>query len=76
LRRYLEQTNVADDAFFGSVEDEAAREAVQLRERVLSMPDPDPLEMFEHVYPDGSPEIDEQRESFARYLASFEGSHR
>jgi pyruvate dehydrogenase E1 component alpha subunit len=38
------------------------------------MPDPHPLEMFEHVYPGGSPEVDEQREEFARYLSSFEGS--
>jgi pyruvate dehydrogenase E1 component alpha subunit len=71
LRLYLERAGLADDAFFGSVEDEAAREAVVLRERVLAMPDPQPLEMFDHVYPGGSPEIDEQRESFARYLESF-----
>ncbi len=75
LRRYLERTGAGDDAFFGEVADEAAREAVSLRERVLSMPDPNPLEMFEHVYPGGSPEVDEQRETFARYLASFEGGH-
>ena len=30
--------------------------------------------MFDNVYPDGSPEIDAQREQFARYQASFEGS--
>jgi len=71
LRLYLERTKIADDAFFGAVEDEAARAAVVLRERVLSMPDPQPMEMFDHVYPTGSPVIDEQRESFARYLESF-----
>jgi 2-oxoisovalerate dehydrogenase E1 component alpha subunit len=71
LRRYLEQAELADDAFFGSVEDDAARESVALRERVLSMPDPAPLDMFDHVYPTGSPEVDQQRETFARYLESF-----
>jgi 2-oxoisovalerate dehydrogenase E1 component alpha subunit len=71
LRAYLERASIADDAFFGEVEDQAAREAVALRERVLAMPDPQPLEMFEHVYPGGSPELDEQRESYARYLDSF-----
>jgi 2-oxoisovalerate dehydrogenase E1 component alpha subunit len=30
--------------------------------------------MFDHVYPHGSPELDEQRERFSAYLASFEGS--
>jgi pyruvate dehydrogenase E1 component alpha subunit len=74
LRALLERTGAADDDFFGSIEDEAARDAVDLRERVLAMPDPHPLEMFEHVYPGGSPEVDEQREEFARYLSSFEGS--
>ena len=39
------------------------------------MPDPEPLEMFDHVYADGSPELDEQRDTFAPYLASFEGGH-
>ena len=76
LRRYLERGGAGDDTFFGEVADEAARDAVSLRERVLSMPDPDPMEMFEHVYAGGSPEVDEQRETFARYLASFEGGHR
>ncbi len=75
FRAYLERLDAADDAFFGSVEDAAAREAVALRERVLSMPDPDPLGMFDHVYPTGSPEVEEQREAFARYLDSFADSH-
>jgi 2-oxoisovalerate dehydrogenase E1 component alpha subunit len=76
MRRLLERTHAADDTFFGEVADEAAREAVHLRERVLSMPDPQPLEMFEHVYAGGSAEVDEQREAFAQYLATFAGGHR
>jgi pyruvate dehydrogenase E1 component alpha subunit len=75
LRFLLENSGAADDAFFGDVEDEAARQAVHLREQVLSMPDPEPLTMFDHVYPTGSPELDEQRETFARYLESFAGGH-
>jgi pyruvate dehydrogenase E1 component alpha subunit len=76
LRAYLEREQLADDAFFGAVEDEAARAAVDLRERVLAMPDPEALEMFDHVYPGGSPELDEQRADFGRYLESFAGGHR
>src|SRR5215467_2783297 len=78
LRAYLEREKIADDAFFGSVEDQAAREAVTLRERVLAMPDPKPLDMFDHVYPGGSPEVDQQRAEFGRYLESFAaaGGHR
>jgi pyruvate dehydrogenase E1 component alpha subunit len=76
LRALLEREGSADDTFFGAVEDEAARQAVHLRERVLAMPDPQPLTMFDNVYPGGSPEIDRQREQFARYLESFAGGHR
>jgi pyruvate dehydrogenase E1 component alpha subunit len=75
VRRLLERTGAADDSFFGEVADEAARDAVQLRERVLSMPDPDPMEMFEHVYAEGSPVLAEQRDTFEQYLATFEGGH-
>jgi pyruvate dehydrogenase E1 component alpha subunit len=71
LRRYLEGSGLADDAFFGEVADEAARQAGHLRERLLTLPDPHPLAMFENVYAGGSPVVDEQRESFARYLSSF-----
>ena len=45
-----------------------------LRERVLEMPDPAPLTLFDNVYVEPSPEIEEERERFAAYLASFEGS--
>ena len=71
LRLLLEKEGYADDAFFGAIEDEAAREATSLRERVLSMPDPQPLELFDNVYPGGSPLLDAEKESFARYLDSF-----
>jgi len=75
LRLLLEKEKAADDAFFGEVEDEAARVATDLRERVLAMPDPQPLTMFDHVYPTGSAELDQQRDSFSRYLESFAGGH-
>jgi 2-oxoisovalerate dehydrogenase E1 component subunit alpha len=75
LRALLEREGAADDAFFGEVSDDAARQAVHLRERVLAMPDPKPLTMFDHVYPTGSAELDQQRETFSRYLDSFAGGH-
>ncbi len=76
VRALLEREGSGDDAYFGEVEDVAAREAASLRERVLSMPDPQPLTMFDNVYPTGSPELDEQRAGFAHYLESFAGGHR
>ncbi|RSM34997.1 pyruvate dehydrogenase (acetyl-transferring) E1 component subunit alpha, partial [Actinoplanes sp. ATCC 53533] len=64
----------ADDSFFGEVDETARTLALDLRERVLAMPDPQPVTMFDHVYPNGSPELDQQRAQFAAYEASFEGS--
>jgi 2-oxoisovalerate dehydrogenase E1 component alpha subunit len=74
VRTFLEKQQVADAAFFDSVDEEARVQCAHLRERVLNMPDPQPVSMFDHVYADGSPLLDEQREQFSAYLASFEGS--
>jgi pyruvate dehydrogenase E1 component alpha subunit len=76
MRLLLDREGLADEAFFAECDESAAAQAQTLRERVLAMPDPDPLTIFDHVYPEGSPELDEQREQFAAYTASFEGSHR
>jgi 2-oxoisovalerate dehydrogenase E1 component alpha subunit len=73
VRLFLEKQGMADDDFFKSVDEEARETAVNLRERVLSMPDPSPLTIFDHVYPNGSPLLDEQRAEFAQYMDSFAG---
>jgi 2-oxoisovalerate dehydrogenase E1 component alpha subunit len=73
LRAFLTEQQIADEDFFTQVDEEAKAAAQHLRERVLTMPDPDPLQLFEHVYPNGSPELDQQREQFRAYAASFEG---
>jgi 2-oxoisovalerate dehydrogenase E1 component alpha subunit len=75
VRKLLVREGIGDDEFFTAVDDQARKEAVTLRERVLSMPDPDPVQIFDHVYPNGSPEVDEEREQFKTYHASFEGAH-
>jgi len=77
VRRFLSQQGLADEDFFASVDEQAAREAVHLRERVLSMPEPEPLSVFDNVYPHGSPLVDEERARHAQYLSSFAGeAHR
>ncbi|GAA2368830.1 pyruvate dehydrogenase (acetyl-transferring) E1 component subunit alpha [Dactylosporangium salmoneum] len=74
LRTFLTKQGMAKDDYFAAVDEEARVAAVDLRERVLNMPNPDPLTLFDHVYPHGSPELAQQKEQFAKYLASFEGS--
>ncbi|MFR9673006.1 pyruvate dehydrogenase (acetyl-transferring) E1 component subunit alpha [Streptomyces sp. TR06-5] len=71
LRTYLENEKIVDADFLAAVDEEADRLAKQLREDVRAMPDPDPMAMFEHTYADGHALVDEEREQFAQYLASF-----
>lgn len=72
MRAFLDRQQLADADFFDEVEAGAKRQALELRERILAMPDPEPLEIFSHVYPEGSAEVAAQREQYARYLDSFE----
>jgi 2-oxoisovalerate dehydrogenase E1 component alpha subunit len=74
LGTYLREQKLVDEDFFTTVDEEAKAAAQHLRERVLALPDPDPVSMFDHVYPHGSPEVDAHREKYAAYAASFEGS--
>jgi 2-oxoisovalerate dehydrogenase E1 component alpha subunit len=73
MKAFLEKSKIADATFFEEVDADAATQAVHLRERVLAMPDPAPVTMFDNVYPNGSPELDEQRAEFVRYESSFAG---
>jgi pyruvate dehydrogenase E1 component alpha subunit len=74
IEAFLDKQKLADTAFFDEVDADAKAQAMHLRERVLSMPDPEPVTLFDNVYVDASPEIDEQREQFSAYIATFEGS--
>jgi 2-oxoisovalerate dehydrogenase E1 component alpha subunit len=72
LRRYLERERLADDAFFAELEEESEALGKRVREAVRSMPDPDPMAIFDNVYADGSVQVDEERKAFAAYQASFD----
>ncbi|HKT02102.1 MAG TPA: pyruvate dehydrogenase (acetyl-transferring) E1 component subunit alpha [Rugosimonospora sp.] len=76
VRRFLEKQGLAGDDYFAEVDEQARGEALHLRERVLAMPDPEPLSLFDNVYPHGSPLVDADRDRFADYLASFSGGER
>jgi pyruvate dehydrogenase E1 component alpha subunit len=76
VRAYLSRNGLADADFFDSVEAEANTLAARVREGCLTMPDPDPMSIFDDVYTESTPELDSQRERFSEYLNSFEGGHR
>jgi 2-oxoisovalerate dehydrogenase E1 component alpha subunit len=72
LRSYLLATDQADQAFLDEIEAESDQIAAELRKGCLEMPDPSPLSMFEHVYAESHPLVDEERAAFSAYLDSFE----
>ena len=75
VRAFLDKQQIADDDVLrrGRRGGRAARRST-CASACSRCPTRDPLTMFDHVYPHGSPEVDAQREQFAAYLASFEGS--
>jgi pyruvate dehydrogenase E1 component alpha subunit len=75
LKAYLTSTSKADKAFFEAVEGEADDLALTVREGCLSMPDPEPQSMFDHIYVEEHPLIEAERAGYAAYSASFEGDH-
>ncbi|MDA4890892.1 MULTISPECIES: thiamine pyrophosphate-dependent dehydrogenase E1 component subunit alpha [Microbacterium] len=71
MRAYLESRGAAS-ALFEDVEAEAASAAEDLRARTVALPPPDPAMVFEHIYSEPHPLVDEQRAWRAQYEASFD----
>lgn len=71
LKVHLARTGLAGEDFFAEVDAEADRLAAHVRRECLAMPDPRPLAMFEHVYRDPHPLVDEERAWFEEYHRSF-----
>lgn len=72
---YLKRQGLADADFFAAIATEADELGVRLREGCKAMPDPQPMDMFDHVYAEETDELAAQREGYAAYLASFQGAH-
>nr|WP_296605683.1 pyruvate dehydrogenase (acetyl-transferring) E1 component subunit alpha [Nocardioides sp.] len=75
VEAYLRRNGVAGDDFFTGVQAEADDLGARLREGCKALPDPTPLSIFDHVYTEITDELEQQREAFDAYLASFEGAH-
>ncbi|WP_048693014.1 pyruvate dehydrogenase (acetyl-transferring) E1 component subunit alpha [Nostocoides australiense] len=75
LRNLLARTYGVSQEFFDGVDAEAEEVGVDLRTRLLALPDPEPESMFEHVYAAPHPVMDRERAALSDYLASFEGAH-
>jgi 2-oxoisovalerate dehydrogenase E1 component alpha subunit len=75
MKAYLSRNGYADQAFFDALDKESDELAVHVRKGCLEMPDPEPLAIFDHVYAERHPLLEEERAQFAAYLDTFEGSH-
>jgi 2-oxoisovalerate dehydrogenase E1 component alpha subunit len=71
VKAHLVRSGIADQAFFDAVDAEADELAAHVRQGCLDMPDPEPLSIFDHVYAEQHPLMDEEREQFGAYLETF-----
>jgi len=63
---------VDTDALEREVAEEAGRTAAELRAAVTTIPDPEPMTVFDHVYAEPNSHVARQRDHYARYLAMFD----
>jgi len=75
MRAFLEKNGYADEAYFKDVDAEADTVAADIRHRCVTMPDPQPISIFDHVYAEPHPLMDEERAEYGAYWESFEGAH-
>ncbi len=71
LRSFLWRQQLVDQSFFDGIEAEAEALAVRLREGCRSMPDPAPEAMFDRVYAEPHPLVQEEQAELAAYLDGF-----
>lgn len=77
VKVYLSRQGLADQAFFDEVDLEAEALGERLRDGCRSMPDPQILDVFDHVYAEQTEELAQQKATYAAYLDTFEteGAH-
>ncbi|HET7531200.1 MAG TPA: pyruvate dehydrogenase (acetyl-transferring) E1 component subunit alpha [Mycobacteriales bacterium] len=71
MKAYLSRGGMADAAYFDEVDRAADSLAAHIREGCLTLDNPEPLTLFDHVYAEGSSLLDEEREQLAAYLDTF-----
>jgi len=71
VKAYLVRTGLADAAFFQAIDAEADEVGRGVRNGCLSMPDPEPLAMFDNIYAEPNALLRTEREQYAAYLDTF-----
>jgi len=76
MKAFLYKQQLVDSDFFGQLEADADVLAARIRKGCLEMEDPSPLGIFNDVYDEITPLLQEQQAAFTTYLAGFaEGRH-
>ncbi|TYL52285.1 pyruvate dehydrogenase (acetyl-transferring) E1 component subunit alpha [Agromyces mariniharenae] len=68
----LASTGFDTEALEREVAEEAGRVAAELRAAITTIPDPDAMTVFDHVYAEPNTHLARQRDHYARYLAMFD----
>jgi len=71
VKAYLVRTGSAGNAFFEAINAEADDVGRGVRNGCLSMPDPEPLAMFDNIYAEPNALLRAEREQYAAYLDTF-----
>lgn len=67
----LDRKGLLTEELQQQVKDKADAVAREMRTGCTTMPDPEPLDVFKHVYSTPNSWLDRQQDHYARYLASF-----
>ena len=76
MKSFLYKQQLVDSDFFAQLESDADALAARIRKQCLEMPDPEPLSIFDHVYDETTPLLQEQKAGFGAYLDGFGGGER
>ncbi len=68
----LDGMGVDVDGLEKEVAAEADATAAALRAAITTIPDPEPMSVFDHVYAERNSHVERQRDRYARYLAMFD----
>ena len=69
---YLRREDQLDDAFVSRCEEEGHDLSMSLHHHIHALEDPDPVQIFDHVYVDEHPLVAEERAEYIRYIEQFE----
>ncbi|MCD7053094.1 pyruvate dehydrogenase (acetyl-transferring) E1 component subunit alpha [Rhodococcus sp. BH2-1] len=75
IRTLLDAAGALDDDYLASVQQRADDTAADLRRGCLETVEPTVMSLFDHVYAESHPLVEEERRQFAIYRRTLDGTH-